>query len=65
MRFLATDKSHSSISLQIDGEAIAEVNKLKFLGMIIDNKLRFFLKIKYHLCVERSRVVSGLIVQEH
>ena len=54
-----------SISLQIDGEAIAEVNKSKFLGVIIENKLIFFLKIIYHLCVERSRVVSRLIVQEH
>ena len=39
MCFSAKNKSRTDISLRIDGEAIAEVNKSKFLGVIIDNKL--------------------------
>ena len=41
MCFSAKNKSRPGISLQIDGEAIAEVNKSKFLGVIIDNKLNW------------------------
>ena len=33
------NKPSPCISLQIDGEALAEVNKSKFLCVIIDNKL--------------------------
>ena len=54
--FSAKNKSRPGIYLQIDGEAIAEVNKSKFLDVVINNKLRW----KDHLCVERSHVVSGL-----
>ena len=39
MFFSAKNKSHPGISLQFDGEAIADVNESKFLGVIIDNKL--------------------------
>ena len=39
MCFSAKNKPGPCISLQIDGEALAEVNKSKFLGVIIDNKL--------------------------
>ena len=38
MCFSAKNKSSLCIYLQIDGEAIAEINKSKFLGMIIGNK---------------------------
>ena len=38
MCFSAENKSRPGIYLQIDGEAIAEVNKSKFLGVAIDNK---------------------------
>ena len=38
MCFSAENKSRPGIYLQIDGEAIAEVNKSKFLGVVIDNK---------------------------
>ena len=37
MCFSAKNKPSPCISLQIDGEALAEVNKSKFLGVIIDN----------------------------
>ena len=39
MYFSAKNKPSPCISLQIDGEALAEVNKSKFLCVIIDNKL--------------------------
>ena len=55
MCFSAKNKPSPCISLQIDGEALAEVNKSKFLGVIIDNKLSW--KIVNHLCVERLPVV--------
>ena len=58
MCFSAKNKTTQCIPLQIDGDAIAEVFKSKFLGVIIDwvGKIIHV----YHLCVERSLVVSGL-----
>ena len=39
MSFSAKKKSSQCISPQIDGEANAEINHSKFLGVIIDNTL--------------------------
>ena len=58
MCFSAKNKTTPCISLQIDGEAVTEVFKSKFLGVIIDNKLSWKDHISLH--VERSLVVSGL-----
>ena len=57
MCFSAENKTAPCILLSIDGEAIAEVFKSKYLGMVIANK--WVRKVIYLLCVERSRVVSG------
>ena len=48
MCFSAKNKPSPCIYLQIDGEALAEVNKSKFLCVIIDNKL---LERSYIICV--------------
>ena len=53
--FSAKIKSSPCISLQIDGEAIAEVNKSKFLGVIIDNKLSW----KDHISFVCRKVARG------
>ena len=55
MCFSAKNKPSPCISLQIDGEALAEVNKSKFLGVIIDNKLR-----KYHISFVCRKVARGI-----
>ena len=52
----AKNKSRPGISLQIDGEAIAEINKSKFLGVIIDNKLSW----KDHISFVCRKVVRGI-----
>ena len=56
MCFSAKNKSHPGISLQIDGEAIAEVNKSKFLGVVIDNKLSW----KDHISFVCRKVARGI-----
>ena len=56
MCFSAKNKSRPGISLQIDGEAIPEVNKSKFLGVIIDNKLSWKDNISF-VC---RKVVRGI-----
>ena len=56
MCFSAKNKSRPGISLQIDGEAIAEVNKSKFLGVIIDNKLKW----KDHISFVGRKVACGI-----
>ena len=56
MCFSAKYKSRPGISLQIDGEAIAEVNKSKFLGVVIDNKLSW----KDHISFVCRKVARGI-----
>ena len=56
MCFSAKNKSRPGISLQIDGEAIAEVNKSKFLGVVIDNKLSW----KDHISFMCRKVARGI-----
>ena len=56
MCFSAKNKSRPGISLQIDGEAIAEVNKSKFLGVVIDNKLSW----KDHISFVCRKVARGI-----
>ena len=56
MCFSAKNKSHPGISLQIDGEAIAEVNKSKFLVVVIDNKLSW----KDHISFVCRKVARGI-----
>ena len=56
MCFSAKNKPSPCISLQIDGEALAEVNKSKFLGVIIDNKLSW----KEHISFVCRKVARGI-----
>ena len=56
MCFSAKNKPSPCISLQIDGEALAEVNKSKFLGVIIDNKLSW----KDHISLVCRKVARGI-----
>ena len=56
MCFSAKNKTTPYISLQIDGEAIAEVFKSKFLGVIIDNKLSW----KDHISFVCSKIARGI-----
>ena len=56
MCFSAKNKSRPGIALQIDGEAIAEVNKSKFLGVVIDNKLSW----KDHISFVCRKVARGI-----
>ena len=56
MCFSAKNKPSPCISLQIDGEALAEVNKSKFLGVIIDNKLSW----KDHISFVCRKVARGI-----
>ena len=56
MCFSAKTKSLPGIYLQIDGEAIAEVNKSKFLGVVIDNKLSW----KDHISFVCRKVARGI-----
>ena len=56
MFFSAKTKSHPGICLQIDGEAIAEVNKSKFSGVIIDNNLSW----KDHIAFVCRKVARGI-----
>ena len=56
MCFSARNKYRPGISLQIDGEVIAEVNKSKFLGVVIDNKLSW----KDHISFVCRKVARGI-----
>ena len=56
MYFSAKNKTTPCRSLQIDGEAIAEVFKSKFLGAIIDNKLSW----KDHISFVCRKVARGI-----
>ena len=56
MGFSAKNKITPCISQQIDGEAIAEVFKSKFLCVIIDNKLSW----KYHISFVCRKVARGI-----
>ena len=56
MCFSAKNKSRPGISLTIDGEAIADVNKSKFLGVVIDNKLSW----KDHISFVCRKVARGI-----
>ena len=56
MCFSAKNKPSPCISLQIDGEALAEVDKSKFLGVIIDNKLSW----KDHISFVCRKVARGI-----
>ena len=56
MCFSAKNKFRPGIFLQIDGEAIAEVNKSKFLGVVIDNKWSW----KDHISFVCRKVARGI-----
>ena len=56
MCFSAKTRATPRISLQIDGETIAEVFKSKFLGVIIDNKLSW----KDHISFVCRKVAHGI-----
>ena len=56
MCFSAKNKSRPGISLHMDWEAIVEVNKSKFLGVIIDNKLSW----KDHISFVCRKVARGI-----
>ena len=56
MCFSAKNKPSPCISLQMDGEALVEVNKSKFLGVIIDNKLSW----KDHISFVCRKVTRGI-----
>ena len=56
MCFSAKNKPSPCISLQIDGESLAEVNKSKFLGVIIDNNLSW----KDHISFVCRKVARGI-----
>ena len=58
--FSAKNKTTSCISLQIDWEAIAEVFKSKFLGVIIDNKLSWKVD-KSFVCKKVARGIGVII----
>ena len=58
MCFSCQNKYRPGISLQIDGVAIAEVNKSNFLGTIIDNKLSW----KDHISFVYRMVARGIWV---
>ena len=50
----------NELRLQIDGEAINEVYKTKFLGVIIDNKLNWKDHISY-ICGKKARGIGMII----
>ena len=52
----AKDKFSPCVSLQIEGEAIAEVNKSKFFAAIIDNKLSWRDLVSF-VCIKVARGV--------
>ena len=52
------------LKLQIDGEAVKEVHKTKFLGVIIDNKLTWVGHISY-ICGKISRGIGVIIRTRH
>ena len=52
------------LKLQIDGEDIKEVQKTKFLGVIIDNKLTWKEHISY-ICGKISRGIGMIIKARH
>ena len=56
MCFTAKNKIRPSLSLQIDGETINEVDNTKFLGVIIDNKLNW----KDHISYTCRKVARGI-----
>ena len=55
MCFSTENESSPVILIQIDGEAIAEVNNQNYLVWLLT--VNWVGKIIYHLCVERSLVV--------
>ena len=58
--FSAKNTHSPCISLQIDGEAITEIDKSKFLGLIIDNKLSWKDYISI-VCRKVARVIGVII----
>ena len=50
----------NELRLHIDGEAINEVDKTKFLGVIIDNKLNWKDYISY-ICGKKTRGIGMII----
>ena len=56
MCFSAKNKTTPCISPHINGETIAEVNKSKFLGVIIDNKLSW----KDHISFVCKMIARGI-----
>ena len=60
MCFSAKNKPSPCISLQIDGEALAEVNKSKVLGVIIDNKFSWKDYISF-VCRKVARGIGDII----
>ena len=60
MCFSVQNKPSPCISLQMDGEALAEVNKSKFLCVIIDNKLSWKNHISF-VCRKSARRIGVMI----
>ena len=51
-----TQKDNLDIKLAIDGEPINEVDKTKFLGILIDNKLTW----KQHIAYVSGKISRGI-----
>ena len=49
-----------SIELKIDGEKLSEIDKTKFLGVIIDNKLSWKEHVNY-ICGKIARGIGVII----
>ena len=58
--FSAKNTPSPCISLQINGEAVTEIDKSKFLGVIIDNKLSWTDYISI-VCRKVARVIGVII----
>ena len=56
MMFCRRKKLHHDVKLLIDGQAIDEVQKTKFLGIIIDNKLTW----KWHIDHITGKISRGI-----
>ena len=56
MIFCRLQKFHHNVKLLIDGQAIDEVQKTKFLGIIIDNKLTW----KWHIDYIAGKISRGI-----
>ena len=56
MIFSSKNKAHPNMSVNIDGKAISETSKTKFLGVIIDNRLCW----KDHILYISGKIARGI-----